>query len=246
MGEIVNMVVPSSSPPVVEMTREEQVRELRERLAQQWRDHYNSDWYKEYCRRASAHITRKPGYLGRQRIVKIFRAKYTPEQDRERDLLNRLASMDHKDKRTAETKTAKVVYMPKPFRVSPSKKGCQEKVIVFPEVVRERILLDRLDRLDRRHDLEMLELRERRLKENKMTEKDSHRRFPQTPKGVLLRMSRLSHCLKMARKMSGRKRRRSKIKTIKNAMEDLSGSLFSMSLESTDLEEKEEIDPLSW
>lgn len=229
-------IVPST--PVVEMTREEQVRELRElreRLAQQWRDHYNSDWYKEYCRRASAHITRKPGYLGRQRIVKIFRARYTPEQDRERDL-NRLATMDHKDKRTAQvTTTAKVVYMPKPFRVSPSKKGCQEKVIVFPEVVREKIL----DRLDRRHDLEMLELRERRLKENKMAEKDSHRRFPQTPKGVLLRMSRLSHCLKMARKISGRRRRRSKIKTIKNVMEDLSGSLFSMSLEDLEKKEKE-------
>jgi hypothetical protein len=234
------MVVPFSSTSVVEMTREEQVRELRERLAQQWRDHYNSDGYKEHCRRASAHITRKPGYLGRQRIVKIFRARYTPEQDRERDL-NRLTIMDHKDKRPAQvTTTAKVVYMPKPFRVSPSKKGCQEKVVVLPEVVWEKRMLDR------RHDLEMLELRERRLEENKMAENDSHRRFPQTPKGVLLRMSRLSHCLKMARKISGRKRRRSKIKAVKDAMEDLSGSLFSMSLESTDLEEKEEINPFSW
>ncbi|KAJ3044605.1 hypothetical protein HDV00_001531 [Rhizophlyctis rosea] len=77
-----------------------------------WHKHYNSDWYKEECRKHAANhsMKGKPGYAGKQPVVKIGTPKYTPEEARNA-MMSKEETMRQKEhsRRGIEKK---IIYMP--------------------------------------------------------------------------------------------------------------------------------------
>jgi len=150
----------------------------------------------------------RPGYLGRQRVVKIGKPMYTPEEDRQRD-----KDRMQKGNNNNGHKMHPVVYMPKPkdIHIPRSKRACQEKI---PRVNNHA-------KNDRSKEMNEMRRETARIQQN--MELDSHRTFPLTPEGCMMRMRRLKNRLHTVRNKNGipSKIRRSEISRLRYLITEL-------------------------